>query len=58
MRCMRPYSTPTRYGRMYISPVELRAFEQDAGARSRQTVRMETNALFTVERVSAGLKIL
>jgi uncharacterized protein len=46
------------FGRLYVAPVELRSFEQDAGATNRQTVRMETNALFTVERVSAGLKIL
>jgi hypothetical protein len=46
------------FGRLYVAPVELRSFEQDAGATNRQTVRMETNALFTVERLSAGLKIL
>jgi hypothetical protein len=46
------------YGRMYISPVELRAFEQDAGATNRQTVRMETNAGYAVERIPAALRIL
>jgi hypothetical protein len=46
------------FGRLYTAPVELRSFEQDAGASNRQTFRMETNALYTVERVSAGLKIL
>jgi HK97 family phage prohead protease len=46
------------FGRLYVAPVELRSFEQDAGATNRQTVRMETNALYTVERVAAGLKIL
>jgi hypothetical protein len=44
-------------GRMYISPVELRAFEQDAGATNRQTVRMETNAGYTVERIPAARRI-
>jgi hypothetical protein len=48
----------TSFGRLYVAPVELRSFEQDAGATNRQTVRMETNALYTVERVAAGLKIL
>jgi phage head maturation protease len=45
------------YGRMYISPVELRAFEQDAGSTNRQTVRMETNAGYTVERIPAARRI-
>jgi hypothetical protein len=38
-------------------PVELRAFEQDAGATNRQTVRMETNAGYTVERIPAARRI-
>jgi hypothetical protein len=46
------------FGRMYVSPVELRSFEQDAGATNRQTFRMETSAAYTVERVSAGLRII
>jgi Escherichia/Staphylococcus phage prohead protease len=46
------------FGRLDTSPVELRAFEQDAGATNRQTYRMETNATFTVERLSAGLRII
>ena len=37
------------FGRLYAAPVELRSFEQDAGATNRQTFRMETAALFTVE---------
>jgi HK97 family phage prohead protease len=45
------------YGRMYISPVELRAFEQDAGSTNRQTVRMETNAGYAVERIPAARRI-
>ena len=45
------------FGRLYVSPVELRSFEQDAGATNRQTFRLETNALYTVERLSAGLRI-
>jgi HK97 family phage prohead protease len=46
------------YGRMYVSPVELRAFEQDAGSTNRQTVRMETNAGYAVERILAALRII
>jgi hypothetical protein len=45
------------YARMFISPVKLRAFEQDAGATNRQTVRMETNAGYTVERIPAARRI-
>ena len=45
------------FGRLYVSAVELRSFEQDAGATNRQTFRLETNALYTVERLSAGLRI-
>jgi hypothetical protein len=36
----------------------LRSFEQDAGQSNRQTFRMETNATFGVERLSAGLRII
>jgi hypothetical protein len=39
---------------MYISPVELRAFQQDAEATNRQTARMEKNAGYTVERNPAA----
>jgi hypothetical protein len=45
------------YGRLYVAPVELRAFEQDAGQTNRQTVRMETNAGYTVERIPAARRI-
>lgn len=46
------------FGRLYVAPVELRSFEQDAGATNRQTFRMEMKALYTVERMPAGLKIV
>lgn len=46
------------YGRLYVAPVELRAFEQDAGQTTRQTVRMETNAGYTVERIPAARRIM
>jgi HK97 family phage prohead protease len=46
------------FGRLYVAPVELRSFEQDAGTTNRQTVRMETAAGYTVERLPAALRIL
>ena len=52
-----PILDANSFGRLYIAPVELRAFEQDAGATNRQTVRMETNALYTVERIPAARRI-
>ena len=45
------------YGRLYVAPMELRVFEQDAGQTNRQTVRMETNAGYTVERIPAARRI-
>jgi uncharacterized protein len=45
------------YGRLYVAPVELRSFEQDAGQTNKQTVRMETNAGYTVERTPAARRI-
>jgi HK97 family phage prohead protease len=48
----------TSFGRLYTSPVELRAFEADAGTTNKQNVRMELNAGYAVERVTAGLRIL
>jgi hypothetical protein len=38
----------------YVSPVELRAFEQDAGSTNRQD---ETNAGYAAERVPAARRI-
>jgi uncharacterized protein len=46
------------FGRLYVAPVELRAFEADGGLTNKQNVRMETNAGYTVERLSAALRIL
>ncbi len=40
-----------------MAPVELRAFEQDAGQTNKQTVRMETAAGYTVERIPAARRI-
>jgi hypothetical protein len=46
------------FGRLYVAPVELRSFEANAGLTNRLNVRMETNAAFGVERLSAALRIL
>jgi hypothetical protein len=48
----------TAYGRLYTSPVELRAFEADAGTTNKQNVGMELNAGYAVERLPAALRIL
>ena len=45
------------YGRLYVAPIELRSFEQDAGQTNRQTVRMETAAAYTAERTTAARRI-
>jgi HK97 family phage prohead protease len=46
------------FGRLYVSPLELRSFEADGGVSNKTNVRMETNAGFAVERLPAALRIL
>jgi len=46
------------FGRLYVSPMELRSFEADAGTTNKQNVRLECNAGYAVERVPAALRIL
>jgi uncharacterized protein len=46
------------FGRFYVSPIELRSFEENAGRTNTLTVRAECHAGFAVERTSAGLRIL
>ena len=46
------------FGRLYVSPMELRSLEADGGLTNRQNIRLETNAGYAVERVVAGLRIL
>jgi Escherichia/Staphylococcus phage prohead protease len=48
---------PDAFGRLYVSPVELKSFEADAGLTNKQNVRMETSAAYTVERLPAAVKI-
>jgi HK97 family phage prohead protease len=46
------------FGRLYVSPMELRSFEADAGTTNKQNVRLECNAGFAVERIPGALRIL
>jgi HK97 family phage prohead protease len=46
------------FGRMYMSPVELRAFESDGGLTNKTNVRMELNAEFGAERLTAATRIV
>lgn len=43
---------------MFMSPVELRAFEADSGTTNKQNVRMELNAAFGAERLPAATRIV
>jgi HK97 family phage prohead protease len=44
-------------GRLYVAPVSLARFEENAGSTNSSTVRMETNALCNVERIGAAVRI-
>jgi uncharacterized protein len=46
------------FGRFYVAPIELRSFEENAGATNTLTVRAETHAGYAVERPTAGLRVL
>jgi hypothetical protein len=46
------------FGRLYVSPMELRSFEADAGTTNKQNVRLECNAGFAVERIPGALRII
>ena len=45
------------FGKMYVSPINLARFEQDAGSTNKSTVRMEGNAVFGTERTTAACRI-
>jgi Caudovirus prohead serine protease len=45
------------YGRLYQSPLSLQRFEENAGATNSSLLRFEGNALFSVERSSAAVRI-
>jgi hypothetical protein len=46
------------FGRLYSSPLQLQRFEADGGTTNRSNIRLEGNATFAVERVTARLRIL
>lgn len=45
---------PSALGTLYMSPVELKAFEENAGGTNSSTVRIENNGLFLVQRPDAA----
>jgi HK97 family phage prohead protease len=47
----------TALGKLYVAPIALARFEVDAGATNRSNVRLETNAVFGVERQAAAIRI-
>jgi hypothetical protein len=42
------------FGRLYVSPVSLASFEENAGETNTSLVRFEGNAAFGIERVDRG----
>lgn len=46
------------FGKLYISPITLARFEEDAGSTNQSTVRLEGHAAFGVERQDAACEIL
>ena len=46
------------FGRLYVSPMELRSFEADGGLSNKQNVRLECNAGYAVERLTAAVRIV
>lgn len=45
------------YGRLYVSPISLATFEENAGKTNTSLVRLEGNAVFGVERQTAAIRI-
>jgi hypothetical protein len=45
-------------GKLYVSPISLARFEEDAGSTNKSTVRLEGHAAFGVERQDAAVEIL
>ena len=46
------------FGKLYVSPINLARFEQDAGSTNQSTVRLEGHAAFGVERTPAAVRII
>ncbi len=45
------------FGRLYVGPVALATFEENAGKMNSSLVRFEGNAVFGVERQTAAVRI-
>jgi hypothetical protein len=45
------------FGRMYIGPISLASFEENAGKTNTSLVRLEGNAVFGTERQTAAVRI-
>lgn len=45
------------YGRLYVSPISLATFEENAGKTNTSLVRLEGHAAFGVERQTAAIRI-
>jgi len=48
----------TAYGKLYVSPISLSRFEENAGASNSSTVRLEGHAAFGTERTSAAARVM
>jgi hypothetical protein len=46
------------YGRLYVSPISLSRFEENAGATNTSTVRLEGHAAFGTERTTAAVRVM
>jgi hypothetical protein len=46
------------FGKLYVSPITLSRFEENAGATNTSTVRLEGHSAFGVERTSAAVRIV
>ena len=44
-------------GKLYVSPISLARFEQDAGSTNKSTVRLEGHAAYGVERSPGAVRI-
>jgi hypothetical protein len=45
------------FGRMYVSPISLASFEENAGKTNTTLVRLEGHAVFGTERQNAAVRI-
>jgi uncharacterized protein len=46
------------FGKLYISPISLSRFEENAGATNTSTVRLEGHAAFGAERTAAAARVM